>query len=430
MAALGRIGTYSFEVMSVSSSHTEDPIPEPKRGKMQPHDDALVVTLRIGSYDVRRVLVDQGSGVEIMHPNLYNGLKLKPEDLVSYDSLLVGFDGKTIIPKGMIRLLVQVGSEVMEVNFIVVDAYLPYTVILARPWLHAMGAVSSTLHLKVKYPSGDHVEELIGSQTMEREELLAFLRRNVDVFAWNAYETPGVDLNFICHHLNVNPTIIPKKQLPWHSSKEYEEAIKEEVVKLKCAGAIKKVFYPAWLTNTVVVKKKSGKWRVCVDFTDLNKACPKDPFPISRIDQLVDATRMMTRMFESQLGNNIEVYIDDMVVKSKVVFEHLSDLGNVFEVLWRHKLRLNASKCSFVVSSGKFLGYMVTHCEIEVNPDQIKVISDLQPPWNPKEVQKLTGMTVALNRFISQSTNKCRPFFQLLHKWKGFEWNEERALGF
>ena len=123
MAALGRIGTYSFEVMFVSSSHTEDPIPEPKRGKMQvqpalsfsnddkvgtyqPHDDALVVTLRIGSYDVRRVLVDQGSGVEIMYPNLYNGLKLKPEDLVSYDSLLVGFDGKTVIPKGMIRLLV------------------------------------------------------------------------------------------------------------------------------------------------------------------------------------------------------------------------------------------------------------------------------------------------------------------------------------
>ena len=139
---------------------------------------------------------------------------------------------------------------------------------------------------------------------------------------------------------------------------------------------------------------------------------------------------MMTRMFESQLGNNIEVYIDDMVVKSKVVFKHLSDLGNIFEVLRRHKLRLNASKCSFVVSSGKFLGYMVTHCEIEVNPDQIKAISDLQPPWNPKEVQKLTGMTIALNRFISQSTNKCRPFFQLLHKWKEFEWNEECALAF
>ena len=110
-----------------------------------------------------------------------------------------------------------------------------------------------------------------------------------------------------------------------------------------------------------------------------------------------------------------------MVVKSKVVTEHLSDLKNVFKVLRRHKLRLNASKCSFGVSSGKFLGYMVTHRGIEVKHDQIKAISDRQPPRNPKEVQKLTGMTATLNRFISRSADRCRPFFQVLHKWKGFE---------
>ena len=162
------------------------------------------------------------------------------------------------------------------------------------------------------------------------------------------------------------------------------EAIKTEVVKLKQAGAIKEIFYPQWLANTVVVKKKTEKWRVCVDFTDLNKACPKDPFPMPRIDQLVDATvghprmsfldafqgyhriplaaedqekmafvtsvgnyyykvmsfglkntgstyqRMITKMFESRLGKTIEVYIDDMVVKSKLVSEHLADLTNIF----------------------------------------------------------------------------------------------------
>ena len=131
--------------------------------------------------------------------------------------------------------------------------------------------------------------------------------------------------------------------------------------------------------------------------------------------------RMMTKMFEPQLGRNIEVYIDDMVVKSKVVSEHVGDLMNIFEILRKHKLRLNASKCSFGVGSRKFLGYMVTHRGIEVNPDQIKAINGLQSPRNPKEVQKLTGMTTALNRFISRSTDRCRPFF-LLHKWKGFEW--------
>ena len=111
--------------------------------------------------------------------------------------------------------------------------------------------------------------------------------------------------------------------------------------------------------------------------------------------------RMMMRMFESLLGKNIEIYIDDMVVKSKMVSEHLGDLRAIFEVLSNYKLRLNASKCSFGVGSGKFLGYMVTYRGIEVNPDQIKAINNLQSPRNPKEVQKLTGMTVALIRFIS-----------------------------
>jgi len=95
---------------------------------------------------------------------------------------------------------------------------------------------------------------------------------------------------------------------------------------------------------------------------------------------------MMSRMFEPQLGKSIEVYIDDMVVKSKVVSEHVGDLRNIFEILRKHKLRLNASKCSFGVRLGKFLGYMVTHHGIEVNPDQMKAINSLQLPWNPKEV--------------------------------------------
>ena len=130
---------------------------------------------------------------------------------------------------------------------------------------------------------------------------------------------------------------------------------------------------------------------------------------------------MMTRMFELQLGKNIEIYIDDMVVKSKVVSEHLRDLGNIFEVLRKYKLRLNASKCSFGMGSGKFLGYMVTHRGIEVNLDQIKAINNLQSPRNPKKVQKLTGMTTALNRFISRSADRCRPFFLLINKLKGFK---------
>ena len=130
------------------------------------------------------------------------------------------------------------------------------------------------------------------------------------------------------------------------------------------------------------------------------------------------------------MGKNNEVYIDDMVVKSKIVSEHIWDLTNIFEILRGHKLRLNASKCSFGVGSSKFLGYMVTHRGIKVNPNQIKAINNLQPPQNPKEVQKLAGMTVALNRFIFRSTDRCRPFFLLMNKWKGFEWTKKCAQAF
>ena len=140
---------------------------------VQPHDDALVVTLKIGEYEVRRVMVDQGSGTEIMYLDLYNGLDLKPEDLTAYDLPLVSFDGKVVIPRGQIRLLVQAGSEVVEVDFIVVDAYSFYTTIVARPWLHALGAVSSTPHLKVKYPSRGQIEELVGSQSTAGQCLVA-----------------------------------------------------------------------------------------------------------------------------------------------------------------------------------------------------------------------------------------------------------------
>ena len=146
---------------------------EDKVGTVQPHDDALVITLRIGGYDVRRVMVDQGSAAEIMYPDLFKGLSLTAEDLTPYNSPLVSFEGKTIIPKGQIRLPVQAGAEIVEVDFIVVDAYSPYTAIVARPWLHALGVVSSTLHQRIKYPSGDKIEEILGDQTMARQCMIA-----------------------------------------------------------------------------------------------------------------------------------------------------------------------------------------------------------------------------------------------------------------
>ena len=204
-----------------------------------------------------------------------------------------------------------------------------------------------------------------------------------------------------------------------------------------------------------------------MDYTNLNQACPKDCFPLPRIDQLVDATagharfsfmdayrgyhqipmakedmektafitprgiycykvmpfglknagatfqKAVTHILSKQLGRNVEAYIDDLVVKSKLAADHIADLTEVFGLLKKHKLRLNAEKCAFGVGTGKFLGYLVTRRGIEVDPHQVKAIEQLEIPRSVKEVQRLTGMAAAMNRFISRSSDKCHDFFQL-----------------
>ena len=190
LAAPGRTGSCPSKVMFIARLPTEHDDRESKKSKkiaspvlgfsnedkvktIQPHDDALVVMLRIGGYDVRKVLVNQGRAVEVMYPDLYKGLNLKLEDLTAYDSPLVSFEGKTITPRGQNKLPIQTGTDVVEVDFIIVDAYSPYTAIVARPWLHALWAISSTLHQKMKYPSEGQVKEIIEDQTMARQCMVA-----------------------------------------------------------------------------------------------------------------------------------------------------------------------------------------------------------------------------------------------------------------
>ena len=125
---------------------------------------------------MKRVMVDPGSAAEIMYPDLYKGLSLRTVDLTPYSSPLVSFEGKVIVLKGQISLHVHTGLETVEVDFIVVDAYSPYTTIIARPWLHTLGAVSSTLHQKIKYPSGVQIKEILGDQTMARQCMVEAIR--------------------------------------------------------------------------------------------------------------------------------------------------------------------------------------------------------------------------------------------------------------
>ena len=139
---------------------------------------------------MKKVLVDQGSAIEIMYPDLYKGLNLELEDLTAYDSPLVSFKRKTVTPRGQIRLPIQTDSDVVEVDFIVVDAYSPYTAIVARPWLHALEAVSSTLNQKVKYPSNGQVKEIVGNQSMARQCMVATILHRL-----NAESSASVERN-------------------------------------------------------------------------------------------------------------------------------------------------------------------------------------------------------------------------------------------
>ena len=229
-------------------------------------------------------------------------------------------------------------------------------------------------------------------------------------------------------------------------------------------------------------KKANGKWRMCVDFTNLNKACPKDNYPLPRIDQLVDTImghkllsfmdafsgynqirmdeanqkntsfvtsqglfyykvmpfslknagatyqRLVNHMFRSQIRRNVKVYVNDMLVKSQDEGKHLDNLQETFDILKQYNMRLNPSKCAFRVSSRKFLGFMVSHRGIEVNPNKIQAIPNMEPLRNIKEVQSLIERVAALNRFVSKVTDKCLPFFKVLKK--AFEWMDECQKAF
>jgi hypothetical protein len=331
-----------------------------------------------------------------------------------------------------------------------------------------------------EFEIGDPMKKIrISSQLPQlmKEDLVAFLRCNSDVFAWSHEDMPGIDPSVIVHKLNVDPNHRPVKQRRRTFAAERNQAVAEEVEKLLEARFIREVDYPEWLANVVLVKKSNSKRRMCVDFTDLNKACLKDSFSMPRIDLLVNSASghellsfmdtfsgynqicmeeadqektafitdrglycykmmpfglknvgatyqlLVNRMFRNQIGRNVEVYVDDMLVKSIRASEHIENLRESFRTLRKYKMKLNPMKCAFGVSSRKFLGFMVSQRGIEANPEKVRAILEMEAPRTTKQLQRLTRRIVAVNHFISRSTDKCLPFFKILRK--AFTWGEE-----
>ncbi|XP_071924818.1 uncharacterized protein [Coffea arabica] len=494
--------------------------------------EAIVIDIVTNNYQVKKVYVDQGSAVDIIFYRVFKELGLRDDQLTPVRTPLVGFTGPPISSEGMITLMVTSS---------------PYNVFLGRPALNALRAIPSTFHLSFKFPTpggiaevrgdpevaracylatlrgqekvvaqttclepyipGDEAQQL-GTQdeieefplredrpdqvirigallpAEEKEGLKVLLREYSQVFAWTVEDLPGIPTDLTVHHLDVDPNFKPVKQKKRIFAPERNEVIKAEVGKLLESKIILEVYYPTWLANPVLVRKDDQTWRMCVDFTDLNKACPKDCFPLPRIDRLVDSTvgfdvlcfldafkgyhqiemaeedrnktsfiaeegtycyrtmpfglknagatyqRLVNKLFQNQIGRSMEVYVDDMIVKSRTDQRLIPDLREILDILLKSRMHLNPKKCTFGVRSGRFLGFLVSRDGIWANPDKLQAIIDMAPPRNVKEVQRLTGRMAALSRFLSRSAVRGLPFFRVLKAPKDFHWTEECQKAF
>ncbi|PKA57837.1 RNA-directed DNA polymerase like [Apostasia shenzhenica] len=294
---------------------------------------------------------------------------------------------------------------------------------------------------------------------------------------------PGIDRAVAEHRLSLKPGVTPVTQKKRSFGGEKQQAIREEVEKLLAAGFIREITYPSWLANVVVVKNNSEKWWMCVDFTDLNKACPKDFYPLPKIDRLVDSSAgysmisfvdcfsgyhqiriikddekhtsfitdqgtfcykvmpfglkngdatyqfMIDTMFKKQKGRNIEAYVDDVLIKSKCVKQHIEDLCETLNTCRTYNIKLTPLKSIFGSAYGKFLGNMVSARGIEANPEKIQAIQEMMSPRTIEDKQKLNGRVTTLSRFISKSGERCLPFFRIL-RGKHQTWNKECGKAF
>ncbi|XP_073137955.1 uncharacterized protein [Henckelia pumila] len=311
--------------------------------------------------------------------------------------------------------------------------------------------VSEEGHEKVELSPGAQVVKLaVDLSPSVRQSLVDCLKKNKDVFAWSISELTGVSAEIMVHRLNIFAGARPIKQKKRHFGPEKDKVIKKEVDELLRAGHIREVQFPTWLSNVVLVPKSSGKWRMCVDFRDLNKACPKYCYPLPRIDQLVDSTvgHQYLCFMDAYQGYHQILLAEEDQDKVSFTTSHgtfcyrvmpfgLNNAGLLIRDSWTecslprsYGIKLNPEKCVFGVRGGKFLGYMVTERGIEANPEKVQAIRSMSHPRNLQEVQRLAGRIASLSWFISRSAHRSLPFFRVLRRAKKFEWDAECGKAF
>ncbi|GKE33339.1 reverse transcriptase domain-containing protein [Tanacetum coccineum] len=323
--------------------------------------------------------------------------------------------------------------------------------------------------------------------TKGRTEVCALLKRNLDIFAWQPADMTGVPRLIADYKLNIREGYSPIRQKKRGQAPERAKAIQAEVQKLIEAGIMHEVYYHDWLSNPVMVKKHDGSWRMCVDFTDLNKACPQDCYPLPEIDWKVESLcdypfkcfldvykgyrqiqmaegdeektafhtpqgvycytkmpfrlknagatyqRLVDKAFDKQVGRNLEVYVNDLVMKSHTEEGLIKDIEETLSTLRKINMKLNLKKCTFGAVEGKFLGYIVGPEGIKPCPEKVDAVLQLPSSRTIKEVQSLNGKLAGLNRFLSKSAEKSLPLFKTLKncaKKSDFHWTAEAKKAF
>src|SRR5436190_22837401 len=312
----------------------------------------------------------------------------------------------------------------------------------------------------------------------EKADLIALIREYIDVFAWHYEDMPGLDPKVATHRLNIKEGAKPVKQPQRRFRPDIMDALEQEVRKLIDSGFIREEQHPDWVSNIVPVTKKNGSIRVCIAFRNLNDACPNDEFPLPVTAIMVDNTAGYERMsfmdgfsrynrikmyldderhtaFRTPLGvfcytvmpfglknagatyqreidkifskltrKTVECYVDDIAVKSRRKGDHLRDLREVFNLMRAHQLKMNPTKSFLGVSSGKFLGFVVTSKGIHLDPEKISAIRDMEPPRSLNELRGLQGKLAYIRRFISNLSGRYQPFSKLMRKGVTFVWDQ------
>ncbi|GJV87635.1 reverse transcriptase domain-containing protein [Tanacetum coccineum] len=403
----------------------------------------MIIEAEMGGHFVHRMYVDGGSSSEVLYEHCFK--RFHPEvrsQMVPATTPLVRFSGEIIWLLGQISLFVKKGDEEHStsawMNFMVVRSPSLYNRIIRRLGVRRIQVVPSTAHGMLKFPVAGGTVAIhlkyskqiiaIGSTLTEegRKELCGLLRRNLDIFAWKPTDMAGVPRHIAEHRLNIREGCLPVRQKKRGQALERNKAIYEEVEKL----------------------------RMCVDFKDLNKACLKDGYLLPEIGWKVESLcgypfkcfldaykgyhqikiakedeektafitsqgiffyskipfelknvgvtyqRLVDKAFQKQIGQNLKVYVDDLVIKSYTEQEVIKDIEETFKDPQRDKHEVKSQKSTFGMREDTFLGYKVNADRLKVCPDKVEAVLSLSSPKCLKDVQKLNGKLASLNRFL------------------------------